>query len=80
MKNYPIDKFENIIINYSLRTKAGKIANTRKINQDNYIIHKNFLDNPKNCVLGVFDGHGGDGHKVSQYLKTYLSGIFYILS
>ena len=43
-------------------------ADTNKINQDNFFIYKNFLDNPNYTFFGVCDGHGTYGHDVSGFL------------
>jgi serine/threonine protein phosphatase PrpC len=43
-------------------------ADTTKINQDNFFIYKNFIDNPNYTFFGVCDGHGTYGHDVSGYL------------
>lgn len=37
-------------------------------NQDSYCV----LNTPDFSILGVFDGHGGDGHLVSNYVKDVL--------
>ena len=57
-----IDKIETIC------EKGFLGADTKKINQDNFFIYKNFLNNPKYIFLGVCDGHGTFGHEVSGYL------------
>ena len=44
----------------------------KKINQDNFFIHKNFLNNENYLYLGVCDGHGMIGQDVSGYLRTNL--------
>ena len=44
----------------------------KKINQDNFFIYKNFLDNPDNIFLGVCDGHGMFGQDISGYLVNHL--------
>lgn len=40
-------------------------------NQDSYCI----LNTPEFSIFGVFDGHGGDGHFVSNYVKDALPKI-----
>jgi serine/threonine protein phosphatase PrpC len=44
----------------------------KKTNQDNFFIHKNFLDSPDNIFLGVCDGHGMFGQDISGYLVNHL--------
>lgn len=55
-----------------MKSRAGKVGATKKTNQDNFIIKESFLLNPEIYFLAVFDGHGTDGHKVSQFLKIAL--------
>ena len=43
-----------------------------KINQDAYVVVKNFLNLNKNWMFGVFDGHGTEGHKISSEIKMKL--------
>ena len=41
-------------------------------NQDNYFIFKNFADNKDYIYLSVCDGHGVEGHFVSEFIKEVL--------
>ena len=51
----------------------------QKTNQDNFFIIKEFLDEQEQFFLGVCDGHGTNGHLVSEYitknLPNYLQDI-----
>lgn len=52
-----------------VRTKAGHSGSTAKTNQDAYVIETDYLGH-KDCLYSaVFDGHGTQGHKVSEFLK-----------
>ena len=42
-----------------------------KKNQDSYIIREERINNSIEYIFGVFDGHGIDGHFVSQSIKQY---------
>jgi serine/threonine protein phosphatase PrpC len=44
----------------------------QKINQDNFFIIKEFLDEQEQFFLGVCDGHGTNGHLVSEYITKTL--------
>ena len=44
----------------------------KKINQDSYIIIKNLNRVPNFNIFGVLDGHGVDGHYVSQFVKSFV--------
>ena len=57
-----IEKIESI----SQKGYAGE--NIEKINQDNFFIYKNFMNNSKYLFMGVCDGHGEYGHEVSSCL------------
>jgi serine/threonine protein phosphatase PrpC len=43
-----------------------------KVNQDSYIIVSNLCNTSGNWLYGVFDGHGVNGHLVSDYIKNAL--------
>ena len=54
-------------------TLAGyNISKEQKINQDNFFIKKNFLDEKEQFFLGVCDGHGESGHLISSYISKCL--------
>ena len=56
--------------NYSSYTLGGTDAFKRpKTNQDSYLTK----EDDKNFIFGVFDGHGFEGHLVSQAIKNYLN-------
>ena len=57
-----IEKIENLC------QKGFSGPGVKKINQDNFFIYNNFMDNPNYMYLGVCDGHGTFGHNVSGYL------------
>jgi len=57
-----IDKIDNLC------QKGFSGPGVKKINQDNFFIYNNFLNNPDYLYLGVCDGHGTYGHNVSGYL------------
>ena len=55
---------------YSSYSLAGTDALKHpKINQDSYLTK----EDSNNFIFGVFDGHGFEGHLVSQAIKAYLS-------
>ena len=71
------EKAKEIIINnfkshYSL-SKAGKdeLGNT-KTNQDTYLILTNINGLKHFNIFGVLDGHGPEGHLVSQFISNYI--------
>ena len=41
-------------------------------NQDNYFIYKNFMNNKDYIYMSVCDGHGVEGHFVSDFIKETL--------
>jgi len=47
----------------------------KKVNQDIFFIHKNFVNDPNSIYMGVCDGHGVNGHEVSGYLKQNLPKV-----
>ena len=44
----------------------------QKVNQDNFFIIKEFLGDPEQFFLGVCDGHGTNGHLVSEHISKNL--------
>jgi len=57
-----IEKMENLC------QKGFSGPGIKKINQDNFFIYNNFMNNPDYIYAGVCDGHGTYGHNVSGYL------------
>lgn len=47
-----------------------------KVNQDSFLIIENIFDLDEYCIYGVFDGHGTNGHLVSQYIQKKVSEYF----
>ncbi|CAD8192683.1 unnamed protein product [Paramecium pentaurelia] len=58
---------------YAMRTKAGcQINKATKINQDSAIICPKILENIGYKLFAVSDGHGLNGHLVSNFIKQAL--------
>ena len=68
--NYLIN---NALINIREYSIPGKTINGQiKLNQDSYIIKRD-INNIKNFnIFALFDGHGFNGHIISEYLKENL--------
>ena len=60
-------------IHFSIRTRKGKSNNSNKINQDSFVSQMNFQGKQYQHLFGVYDGHGVNGHLVSQYSISLLS-------
>jgi len=61
-------------------TRAGFMANKqdptkRKLNQDRFVVIRGVGGSKDVDLFGVLDGHGDDGHFVSEYVKTLLPQI-----
>ena len=69
-KNYLInDALINIReLSYPGITKDGQI----KLNQDSYVIQRNINYIKNFNIFAIFDGHGFNGHIISEYLKENL--------
>ena len=66
-------KIEKKIKNIKSICKVGTSGqNQKKLNQDNFFIFQNFLNNPQYSFIGVCDGHGIFGQNISFYLKENL--------
>jgi serine/threonine protein phosphatase PrpC len=53
----------------------GMIPNVKKINQDSSIIVKDLAGVKGLWMFGVMDGHGVNGHLVSELVRKNLPGI-----
>ena len=87
-KGYSLDNihFKNLyrtnkytITSYSSSTMAGTNGyGITKTNQDSFIIKVDKNNNNENeYTLGVFDGHGAEGHLVSQAIKQFFTNCSY---
>ena len=55
-------------------TRPGKTGDGKtKTNQDNFFVVKNFAKIENLWYFGVCDGHGQNGHLVSDYVKNRLA-------
>lgn len=68
-----------LVSNYGSYTLGGTDAfGHPKTNQDSYITkEENLISNNKEYTFGVFDGHGLQGHLVSEGIKNYLMNCTY---
>ena len=67
---YPIIKK---IMKIDSCTSAGYSSpGIQKTNQDSFFIEKDFLDSPEHFFLGVCDGHGINGHLISDFISNTL--------
>ena len=70
LKNNNKTKKQYIIKNYSSYSLGGTDTFKHpKTNQDSYLIK----EDSNNFIFGVFDGHGFEGHLLSQAIKNYLN-------
>lgn len=59
------------------KTKAGKYSDGKdKTNQDSYLIKNKIFGIENFSLVGVFDGHGGQGHFISSLLKLFFSEYY----
>ena len=67
------------IASYSSSTMAGTNGyGITKTNQDSYLVKIDKNNNNENeYTFGVFDGHGADGHLVSQAIKQFFTNCSY---
>ena len=69
VEEYLIKKFKFA----SAACSLGKEINGEKCkNEDSYLVKEHIFDKKLN-VYGVFDGHGDEGHIVSNYVKDYMN-------
>ena len=63
------------IKNYYFLTQAGKSEEGPKINQDSILEILNINNNNNFSIFGVFDGHGNEGHLISQFIVKTMKNI-----
>lgn len=68
-------KINSPILTYAVKTRQGFIPGQQKTNQDSFIIHKDFSGIKNLWMMGVCDGHGLQGHLVSNFVKINLPKI-----
>lgn len=56
----------------SITKKGFSGKGIKKVNQDNLFIYPNLNNEPTTIYIGVCDGHGINGHEVSQYISLSL--------
>lgn len=68
---------KKVIKKYCALSEAGKDSyGMTKINQDSYLVLTNINGLINFNVFAVFDGHGPQGHLVSQFLVKYFTDFF----
>lgn len=72
------DKEPKILKKICARTKTGKYSDGKEKanNQDSFLIKSKILGNENFSLVGVFDGHGNQGHFISSLLKLFFSEYF----
>jgi serine/threonine protein phosphatase PrpC len=75
--NYPSKNFK--VVDYGYHTMAGTNAYyIQKTNQDSYLIKADKITSGEiEYTFGVFDGHGLQGHFVSQAIKQFFMNCSY---
>ena len=65
----------SIIKNFSSLTQSGKTEEGPKINQDSFIELETINNNPNFNIFGIFDGHGSQGHLISQFMVNSIKNL-----
>ena len=65
---------EKIILS-SVLSKPGVSDEEEKTNQDSYIVKENIFSSNFH-LYGIFDGHGENGHLISQYISKYINEFY----
>jgi serine/threonine protein phosphatase PrpC len=65
-----------ILRKFAVMTQPGQHKGVTKVNQDNYLILDKILDIENFSIFGVFDGHGYNGHYISEIVKNSFSRYF----
>lgn len=77
-KDFPEeDEEESVIFEHYELSQAGLNYNGKtKTNQDNYVFLESLLNVKHFDIFGVFDGHGTNGHFVSNFIKVSVTNFF----
>jgi hypothetical protein len=65
-------KSKGLFTSVSIQSKPGRHSDALKSNQDAYFIEPKLFGLDDCAMLAVFDGHGKEGSKVSQFLSHCL--------
>jgi len=58
---------------YAVRTRMGKVpSKPNKVNQDSYLVSRDFMGTKGSYLFGIFDGHGTFGREASDLIKHRL--------
>ncbi|CAI2376343.1 unnamed protein product [Moneuplotes crassus] len=74
-----IFKGVNTVELYKVKTQCGRAPSSskkKKVNQDSYIVKPNISGQEDTWMFSILDGHGIDGHLVSDYAKNQLVDEF----
>ena len=64
---------EDHVVIHAAKTRTGFVPNKPgKVNQDQFFVIKDFTNIKNLWFMGVCDGHGVNGHKVSEHVKKML--------
>lgn len=74
MSRYAPKKKAGRSITFAVRTKKGA-GSSKKVNQDSFISALNFRGSLDEHLFGVYDGHGSNGHLVSNFISSNISGV-----
>lgn len=71
------DEEVNVMKSYNCLSQAGKNSKgMTKINQDSYLELPRLFHNKEVNLFGVLDGHGVNGHLISQFVANYIKKYF----
>lgn len=63
------------VIDSAVSSRKGYVPyNKNKVNQDRALVAMNLNKDPEMCLFAVMDGHGEEGHNVSQFVMENLRG------
>lgn len=65
----------SIVESYAVKNRQGFIPNQHKPNQDSFVCTRNLANIEGLWLMGVCDGHGTNGHMISDYVKKNLPKI-----
>ena len=70
--NIPKEVRKKILCMHEFSKTGYAGEDEKKVNQDNYFVFRNFVNNVNYIFMAVCDGHGAVGQEISNYLKENL--------
>jgi len=69
---------DRVFVTLGCRSMAGMTEGISKLNQDSFFTDTQVMGEPGISLVACYDGHGMEGHRCSNYLKSNLPSKFFL--